>query len=337
MQTIQLLGTVMGLGFVAGINLYATVLAVGLGINLGLIRLAPELAGLSALGHPLVIGVAALMYAMEFFADKIPWVDSMWDALHTFIRPLGAAWVGATALGEVDPALEVAAFLLAGGVAFTTHAAKSGVRLIANSSPEPFSNIALSLAEDAFALGGAWVTMRYPTAAGLVAAGFLVAFVLVAPRLFRVLRAHAAALAALVRSWLGREGGAGDHFEPLPDAYAAALPAGFGRPADLVVRCRAGRGVAGARRGQPGYLCLQGDDDLFWLGRRGFRVRRHPIDLGDAHEVGVSRGVLFDDLLLRSGPRTVRFRFTRDRRHALETLARRLQARRIEAVASPAA
>jgi hypothetical protein len=328
MQTIQLLGTVMGLGFVAGINLYATVLAVGLGINLGLIRLAPDLAGLAALGHPLVIGVAALMYTMEFFADKIPWVDSMWDALHTFIRPLGAAWIGATALGEVDPALEVAAFLLAGGVAFTTHATKSGVRLIANGSPEPFSNVVLSLTEDAFAFGGAWLTMRYPTAAGLTVVAFLIAFVLVAPRLFRVLRAHAAAMLALVRSWLGRARQGDDHFEPLPDAYAAALPPGFGRSGDLVVRCLAGRGVTGARRGQLGYLCLARDGGLFWLGRRGFRVRRHPINLAEAHGVEVTRGLLFDDLFLRSGARTVRFRFTRDRRRALEALARRLQAGR---------
>src|SRR5262245_37984591 len=148
MGTIQLLGTAMGLGFVSGINLYATVLAVGWGINLGLIRLAPDLAGLAVLGHPLVLTVAGLCYTVEFFADKIPWLDTTWDALHTFIRPLGAALVASAALGQVDPALQLAAVLLAGAAALSTHATKAGVRLVANASPEPFSNIALSLFED---------------------------------------------------------------------------------------------------------------------------------------------------------------------------------------------
>jgi hypothetical protein len=323
MQTIQLLGTVMGLGFVSGINLYATVLAVGLGINLGLIRLAPELGGLAVLGHPLVIIVAGLMYALEFFADKIPWVDSMWDAIHTFIRPLGAALIGAAALGQVDPALDVVAFLLAGGVAFTSHAMKAGMRLVANSSPEPFSNIVLSLAEDAVAVGGAWVTLRYPAAAGVAAAAFLVAFILIAPRLIRTLRAHVMAVMALVRAWLGHEREADD----LPDRYQAQVPAGFGAPGDVILRGVAGRGMS-AERGRPGYLCLAGEAGLYWLGRRGFRARSHAIDLAAVSEVGVQHGVLFDELVLRSGARTVRLRFTRDRRRMLERLAGRLQVRR---------
>jgi hypothetical protein len=334
MQTIQLLGTVMGLGFVSGINLYATVLAVGLAINLGLVQLAPELGGLAVLGHPLVVGVAGLMYVVEFFADKIPWVDSLWDAIHTFIRPLGAAWIGATALGRVDPALEVAAFLLAGGVAFTTHATKAGVRLVANSSPEPFSNIALSLAEDGVAVGGAWITLRYPVAAGVTALAALAAFVLIAPRLFRLLRAHALAVAALVGSWLGRERAADDLFDDLPERYVKLLPAGFGGPGDLALRCLAGRGVAGFR-GRLGYLCLDGQGGLVWLGRRGVRIGRLPIDLAAVTEIRVRRGILFDELVLRSGPRGVRLRFTRDRRQALEKLAKRLGA--IHAPAAPTA
>jgi len=331
MQAIQLLGTVMGLGFVSGINLYATVLAVGLGINLGLIRLAPEMGGLAVLGHPLVIVVAGLMYAVEFFADKIPWVDSMWDAIHTFIRPLGAAWIGAAALGHVDPALDVAAVLLAGGVAFTAHATKAGVRLIANTSPEPFSNIALSLAEDVLAVGGAWTALRYPTAAGVIAAAFLVVFVLVAPRLVRLLRVSVMAVSGLVRSWLGREREADD----LPDAYQEELPVGFGGPGDVIVRGVAGRGVS-AQRGRPGYLCLAGEGGLYWLGRRRFRARRHAIDLGALHEVGVRRGILFDELVLRSGARTVRIRFTLDRRRMLETLASRIEGRCVAAAPTAA-
>jgi hypothetical protein len=274
-----------------------------------------------------VIGVAGLMYVVEFFADKIPWVDSMWDAIHTFIRPLGAAWIGAAAVGQIDPALDVAAFLLAGGVAFTTHATKAGIRLVANGSPEPFSNIVLSLAEDAFAIGGAWITVRYPTAAGLTAVAFLVVFLLVAPRLLRVLRAHAMAVAALVRSWLGRERAADDLFDDLPKGYAALLPEGFGGPGDAALRCIAGPGV-GARRGQLGYLCLAGEQTLVWLGRRGFGTRSHPIDLTGMNEIGVRPGILFDELCLRSGARTIRLRFTRDRRPVIEGLVTRLNATR---------
>ncbi|HXH83128.1 MAG TPA: DUF4126 domain-containing protein, partial [Candidatus Tectomicrobia bacterium] len=197
METIQLLGTAMGLGFVSGINLYATVLAVGLGVNLGLIQLAPPVAGLAVLGHPAVVLVAGTLYVVEFLADKIPWVDTAWDAIHTFIRPVGAAWIAASALGSIDPALDIVAFLLAGGVALSTHATKAGVRLLVNASPEPFSNVGLSLAEDAVAIVGSWLVLRYPVLSGAVAACFALAVLLLAPRLFRVLRAQAQAVASV--------------------------------------------------------------------------------------------------------------------------------------------
>jgi hypothetical protein len=324
MEAIQLLGTAMGLGFVSGLNLYATVLAVGLGINLGLIQLSPHLAGLGVLGDPLVIAVAALMYGIEFFADKIPWVDSAWDAVHTFIRPLGAAWIGAAALGRVDPGLDVAAFLLAGGVALSSHSAKAGLRVVVNGSPEPFSNVALSLAEDVMAVGGAWLTLRYPAVAGVLAATFFLGFLLVAPRLLRLLRTHAQAVAALVRAWLGQERPADDLFDELPPSIAARLPADFGKPGDLALRCVAGRGL-GARVGQLGYLC-RASGALSWLGRQGVRVREYPIDLGRVGEIRARREPLFDRLLVRTGAHTVELCFMRDRRRTLDVLLRQLEA-----------
>lgn len=331
MQTIQLLGTVLGLGFVSGINLYATVLAVGLAIDFDFVHLSPELAGLAVLGHPLVLAVAALMYTAEFFADKIPWVDSLWDALHTFVRPLGAAAITAAALGVTDPAFDLAAFLLAGGVAFSTHAAKSGIRLVANGSPEPFSNVLLSVAEDAVAIGGAWVALNHPLTAGLIAVVFTAGFLWVAPRLVRILRAHVRAVGALFRVWFGRvRAPEEDLVEDLPNRFAQELPVGFGGPGDLAVRCFAGRGV-GAPRSQVGYLCLVGDGAPVWLGRKRFRVKSYPIDLARVTAIGVRHGVLFDELSFRSGARAIEFLFTRDRRDALDALAQRLGAGRAAA------
>jgi hypothetical protein len=322
METIQLLGAAMGLGFVSGINLYATVLAVGLGVNLGLIQLAPHLAGLAALGHPLVLLVAGVLYVVEFFADKIPWVDTAWDSVHTFVRPLGAAWIAASALGTVDPALDVAAFLLAGGVALSTHATKAGLRVLVNASPEPFSNVGLSLAEDVVAVSGAWLVLRYPVATGILAALFALGFLLVAPRLFALLRAQILGLRALVRAWLGRERPADDLFDALPSAYARALPAAFGAPGDFALRCVTGRRL-GVPAGRVGYFCRAGDR-LVVLARHWLKVRATAIDLGRVDEVRVQPGVVYDRLTLRAGATVTTLYFLRDRRPALAALAQRL-------------
>jgi hypothetical protein len=333
MEIIQLLGTAMGLGFVSGINLYATVLAVGLGVNLGLIQLSPELAGLAALGHPVVILVAGALYVVEFFADKIPWVDTAWDSLHTFIRPLGAAWIGAAALGTVDPALDVAGFLLAGTVALSTHATKAGLRVLVNASPEPFSNVTLSFAEDVVAVGGTWLVLRYPVFTGAVAALFAVAFPFVAAHLFGVLRAQILGVVSLLRAWLGGERPADDLFDELPPAYARSLPSGFGKPGDFALRCVTGRRL-GVPAGQIGYLCL-GGDRLLLLFRRRLRVREHAIDPARLDEVRVQRGVLFERLSLRSGASTTTLYFFRHRRQSVAEAARRLDTIRAGVVPAP--
>jgi hypothetical protein len=335
METIQLLGTAMGLGAVAGINLYATVFAVGFGVATGLVHLSPHLQGLAVLGHPLVLFIAGTFYVMEFFADKIPWVDSAWDALHTFIRPLGAACLGAAALGSLDPALEVAAFLLAGGVALSTHTTKAGVRLVANGSPEPFSNIFLSLSEDVVAITGVWLALAHPVIAGVLAAGFAGAFAFVAPRLFRLLRAQVLALAALGRVWSGRQSSPDDVFDALPPGHAQLLSPGFGGPGDFAVRCLGGRAV-GAPPWTMGYLCLAGDR-LALLARRGFGVREYPVDTAHVDEVRTRHGFLFDRLILRSGGRIVEVFFFRDRRPTLDAVARRLRTARTVELATPAA
>jgi hypothetical protein len=323
MGAIQLLGAALGLGFVSGINLYATILAVGAGIHLGLIRPGSGLEGLLVLGHPLVLLAAGLCYVAEFFADKIPWLDSAWDAVHTFVRPVGAAVLAATALGSVDPALELAAVLLAGGAALSTHTTKASVRLVANTSPEPFTNVALSLGEDVIAVIGAWLALDYPLAVGAMAFAFLLGFLLLLPWFGRILRAQWLGVTGLVRSLLGARRGAGHLVDDLPAAYVSALPGDFGGPDDVAVRCIARRGL-GARPHQVGYLCVRGADLLF-LVRRGFRVRTHRLGAQALDEVRSTRGFVFDRLTLRTRLTAAQLDFPRDARGRLDAVLERLE------------
>jgi hypothetical protein len=154
-KTLTLLGTTLGFAFAAGLNLYATVLVIGLVVRFGWIALPAPLASLSVLGHPIVLTVAGVMYAIEFLADKIPAVDHVWDMVHTVIRPVGAAWIAWRAVGGAglsEPA-EIALLLAAGGVALTAHAGKAGTRLATAVTGGHFIGLAilLSLLEDAIA------------------------------------------------------------------------------------------------------------------------------------------------------------------------------------------
>ena len=154
MEVLQTLGVALGLASLAGINLYLTVFVTGLAVRMQWVVVPPQLHDLGMLGDPIIIGVAGFLYFVEFFADKVPWIDTAWDSVHTFIRPVGAAAVAVAALGDSHPAFEIVGALLAGGMALTTHVAKAGTRLVANGSPEPVSNIGLSLAEDGIVLAG---------------------------------------------------------------------------------------------------------------------------------------------------------------------------------------
>ena len=167
MDTIRLLGTTLGLGFTAGLNLYATVLVTGVLIRFGWLAVPPHLQGLDVLANPVVLFVAGFMYAVEFLADKIPVVDHVWDFFHTLIRPLGAAliaWHVAAGAGIPEP-FELAVILAAGGVAFSTHAAKAGSRIgIASVGGHGVgAGLAASVGEDVVALSLAPLAISYPT------------------------------------------------------------------------------------------------------------------------------------------------------------------------------
>jgi len=187
-DVVALLSSLMGLAFVSGLRLYGTVLVLGLGIRTGLIRLDPAMARLEILGDPVIITVAGTIYVVEFVADKIPWVDSVWDSFHTLIRPLGAAVLGALALGDVDPRLKLSAFLLCGSVALASHTGKAGIRLAVNHSPEPFSNVVVSLAEDAIAAAGVWLAVAHPYLTAIVIALWLAVLAWILPKIYRLAR-----------------------------------------------------------------------------------------------------------------------------------------------------
>ena len=188
MDIIALLGAVMGVGFISGINLYATVLALGLAIQFQFFTPPPYLQELEVLGHPYVLIPAGIAFIAEFFADKIPWVDSVWDSFHTLIRPIGAILIVGASATDLHPAAEVGLIILCGGVAFLSHSTKAGTRLVANHSPEPFTNSALSLAEDAVALTGAWLIFAHPVILFCIVVVFVLASLWLLPKLFRLIR-----------------------------------------------------------------------------------------------------------------------------------------------------
>jgi hypothetical protein len=153
-ERLDLLSVALGLAALAGINLYLTVFATGLAIHFHWITLGSQYQPLEVLGNPWIISIAGVLYLLEFFADKVPWVDSIWDAVHTVIRPIGGALLAIQVLGHPNPAFTVIVALLAGGTSLLAHTAKAATRLASNTSPEPLTNIALSLGEDAAVLGG---------------------------------------------------------------------------------------------------------------------------------------------------------------------------------------
>jgi VWFA-related protein len=185
MDLLAALGRTLGFSFAAGINLYATVALLGLASRFGWVALPPQY---QAFDHDWVIYTAIALYIVEFLADKIPWVDTIWDTLHTFIRPVGGALIAVTTLGEASPAVTALTALLGGVVAGSTHITKAGTRVMANTSPEPFSNWLLSLGEDVFVVGLGLVALKYPVVALLVVAVLLGLIALFAAAIIRAFK-----------------------------------------------------------------------------------------------------------------------------------------------------
>ncbi len=175
----------MGVAWASGINLYLALFMLGFLFNTGNIFLPPEL---EVLGDPLVMAAAGFMYFVEFFADKIPGVDTGWDALHTFIRLPAGAILAAGAVGDVGLAAQLAAAIVGGAIAASTHAVKAGSRVLINTSPEPFSNWGASISEDLLVLGGLWSALYHPALFLGLLMVFIILMIWLLPYLWRLIK-----------------------------------------------------------------------------------------------------------------------------------------------------
>ncbi len=185
---VEILGVAASMSLLAGWRLYLVVLATGIAMRTGAVPLPEHLAGLQALANPWVMGVAGVGAFCEFFADKVAWLDSIWDAVHTVVRPLGGAMVTLAVVDPGDPATQAIAFLLGGGGALLAHGGKAGARAVVNTSPEPVSNIAVSSVEDVATVGLLYLAYEYPYAAAAIAVLLLaltIALLLLARRIIR--------------------------------------------------------------------------------------------------------------------------------------------------------
>jgi len=334
-ERLDLLAVALGLAALAGINLYLTVFVTGLAIHFHWITLAPQYQSLEVLGNPWIITIAGILYFLEFFADKIPWVDSIWDAVHTVIRPIGGALLAIQVLGHPSPAYTVIVALLAGGTSLVAHTAKAATRLASNSSPEPFSNIGLSLGEDAAVLGGLALVHFNPVLALIIFLICIGAFFYFAPRILRAMK---------VKIWLAwrKLNGPADRgvLAKLPQTLPARLAAIFGRENLLgetiawAVPCVSGRG-----RGIPanlfGALVSTNEEPrrLIFVARKGpAKGVARAIDL---EETSVSREPKFlsENLVISpaagKGPRYL-FIFPRPNAGLVEEVVRDLERRQRE-------
>lgn len=188
MDAIEMIGMAGSLSLLAGWRLYASVLAAGIAMQLGIIDLPDRLAALDVLASPWVIGVAGFGTLAELLADKVAWLDSLWDTVHTLIRPAGGALLALAVVDAGDPVWQVVTVLLGGSAALLSHSAKAGARAAVNTSPEPVSNMVVSTGEDLATAGSLWLVLAHPAAAVIVALAVFAAALLLLVISWRTLR-----------------------------------------------------------------------------------------------------------------------------------------------------
>jgi hypothetical protein len=339
-ERLNLLSVALGLACLAGVNLYLTVFATGLAIHQHWISLAPPYDSLAILGDPFIITIAGILFLLEFFADKIPWIDSAWDAVHTVIRPIGGALLAIQVLGHSSPTLDVLIVLLAGTTSLLAHTAKATTRLVSNTSPEPFSNIALSFGEDAAVIGGLALLHYHPVIALSIFLTAIGAFVYFAPKILRASR---------VKLWLIwqklNEPAAFRHEATLPLTLPARLAAVFNKENVLgetmawAMPCVSGRG----RRIRPnlfGALVATNEEPrkLTFVARKGGKSIAQTIEL-EGMTVAREPKFLSENLVIfpgeGSGPKYV-FIFPRSRAAEVKRIAEKVrESLAIRSVAPP--
>jgi hypothetical protein len=308
LDTLHTLATLLPLSLTSGFNLYATVLVVGLSIRFHWVTDTP--ANLEVLSSWPVLICAAVLYIIQFVADKIQIVDNIWDIIHTFIRPVGAAMIGLATLGKVDPVLGVLGALVAGGIALASHGGKASARVALNvaSPAENITNIALSIAEDVATGGLAFLALKYPYIASGIAILLLGLILFFTPVLLRWLFFFLRAIVARFSS-LGQRGVQSD---PLPPAHMAFLNH---QPPELAVRCKA-QGIKGAN-GRNGFVVLRRDNLMFTYDSWG-RSRSWSVSRARIPAAYLQRQALMDVLEVhyydeKNRDRPVRFVFLKDR------------------------
>jgi hypothetical protein len=333
MDVLQTLAVALGLAALSGYSLYLTVFLTGLAVHFDWIHLAPQYASLQVLADPVVIIVSGILFVIEFFVDKIPWLDSLWDAIHTVIRPIGGALLAIQALGHPGPVFNVIVGLVAGAVTFTSHSVKTGTRLVVNQSPEPFSNVAVSLAENVMVGAMFALLWSHPLVAqGILLVLFSVAFYFL-PRIWRTIR---------MRIWFIRQ----KMKQPARRTAVellANLPGPYERwfhkllePRQTVrwaVPCITGKGRL-IPRDQFGYLTATEEQlsQIFFI-VKGWFASAKLFEIDD-FEPTLKQRFLYDEIVLFTPGKNDRYSFRFDRTQAglaplvLEDLNRRLNASR---------
>ncbi|MEO7932375.1 MAG: DUF4126 domain-containing protein [Chthoniobacterales bacterium] len=322
MNSLHLLGIAFGLAMLSGLNLYLTVFASGLAIRMHWITLSGDFQQLAFLGDDWILGISGVFFALEFFADKIPWVDTFWDTLHTVIRPLGGALLATRVLGDASPTFLVIVGLMAGTMSFATHSAKAGTRIIANGSPEPFTNIGLSLGEDFAVLGGLALLHFNPILALVVFLLVLMTTLYFAPKLFRAVKA---------KLWLAYRKlnlpAFGRAEEGLSDELSGRVAEGFAELNLLhekvlwSVPCLTRKGLPANHFGAL-IATVEEPGRLYFVGESRWKKVRETLEL-DGGTVERIPGFLFDEIRLADAvnKRRYAFAFDRSRSRIVEKMA----------------
>jgi len=333
MDVLQTLAIALGLAALSGYSLYLTVFLTGLAVHFDWIHLAPQYASLHVLADPAIIIVSGILFVIEFFVDKIPWLDSLWDAIHTVIRPIGGALLAIQALGHPGPVFNVIIGLIGGAVTFTSHSVKTGTRLVVNQSPEPFSNVAVSLGENV--LVGAMFALLWShplIALGILLVLFSVAFYFL-PRIWRTIRMRIFFIRQKMKQPARRT--AVELLASLPGPYERWFHK-LVEPRQTVrwaVPCITGKGKL-IPRDQFGYLTAteQQLSQVFFI-VKGWFASAKLFEIDD-FEPSIKQRFLYDEIILFTPGKNDRYSFRFDRTQAglaplvLEDLKRRMDASR---------
>jgi Domain of unknown function (DUF4126) len=292
MAGLDTLISLLGLPIASGINLYATVL--GLGQRFGWLQGLPE--QLHILANPIVLGLAAILYTLEFFADKIPYLDTLWDSLHTFIRPVGAAYLALQSAAAYGPEAKLLAMLVGAALGLGSHATKAGTRLLVNTSPEPLSNSLVSVAEDFGVVALLALMYTHPWIALGVLLTLIALMAVLTPLLFRMIRFLWGGVAGVVGSWFGSKT---ETVADVPDWLSQRLDSSEGSARPHLYPCYARR-TPGAPSFQPGYLLVL-SSGLHFGYRTLFRSALLPLGENPRPGCSLQPRLLFDVIAVDAG------------------------------------